>query len=124
MAGETERLTDALSLDRLSPLVARLAVHAELSDSQRRAFEAWSSAITARLISAASGGLAGFRSGLEGVRHEFRAVHAGVAAGWLAGGTIDEELVCRRSFLGHLIDQVAPLVGHAPSPGRVVKAAA
>jgi len=125
MAGETERLTEALSQQALAPVVLRMARSAELSPTQHHAFEAWSGAIVARLISpSGAGGLSGFRGGLDSVRREFRAVHAGVAAGWLAHGRIDEELVCRRSFLGHVIDLVAPMVGAEPSASRLVKAAA
>jgi hypothetical protein len=124
MAGETERLTEALSTQALSPVVQRLSRSAQLSQQQHRAFEVWTESIVQGLISPSTGGLAGFRSGLDLVRLEFRAVHAGVAAGWLAHGSIDEELVCRRSFLGHLIDLVAPMVGPEPATSRLVKAAA
>jgi hypothetical protein len=124
MAGETERLTEALTMLGASPVVHQLARSAELSDAQRRAFEAWAQSILAQLINPPLSGLAGFRDGLDSVRREFRAVHAGVAAGWVALGRIDEELVCRRSFLAHVIDLVTPLVGPEPAVGRVVKAAA
>lgn len=124
MAGETQRLTEALSPRAVAPVVQRLSRSAQLSEPQHRAFEAWTESIVERLISPSMGGLAGFRGGLDSVRREFRAVHAGVAAGWLAHGRIDEELVCRRSFLGHVIDLVAPMVGPEPATARVVKAAA
>ena len=124
MAGETERLTAALSTQAMAPVVLRMARGAELSPLQHRAFEAWAQSIVDRLVSPSASGLAGFRGGLDSVRREFRAVHAGVAAGWLAHGRIDEELVCRRSFLGHVIDVVAPMVGPEPAASRVVKAAA
>lgn len=124
MAGETERLTDALSMQQLSVVVARLGRDAELSEMQQRSFERWTESVRQGLISHAPAGLAGFRVGLDEVKREFRAVHAGVAAGWLARGHIDEELVCRRAFLGHLLDVVAPLVGAEPPVGKLVKAAA
>lgn len=124
MAGESERLVDALSLQRLEPFLQRLAFHAELSEPRRLAFIEWAHAIRERLLHPPSAGLAGFRESLESVKQEYRAVHAGVAAGWLASGHIDEELVCRRSFLGHVIDTVGPEVGAEPPPSRLVKAAA
>lgn len=125
MAGETARLTEALSQQTLAPVLLRMSRSAELSPSQHHAFEAWTQSIVERLVSpSAAGGLSGFRGGLDSIRREFRAVHAGVAAGWLAHGRIDEELVCRRSFLGHVIDLVAPMVGPEPAANRVVKAAA
>jgi hypothetical protein len=76
------------------------------------------------LLRSSAAGLAGLREHLETVRREFRAVHAGVAAGWLSTGAIDEELVCRRSFLAHLLDVLGPVVGAEAPPGRLVKAAA
>lgn len=124
MAGEIEHLTAALSPRRLEPVLTRLARHAELGPEQRRAFHEWVTAMLDRLLAPESIGLAGLREGLESIRQEFRAVHAGVAAGWLARGSIDLELVCRRSFLAHLIDVVEPLVGQEPSKARMVKAAA
>lgn len=124
MAGETERLSESLSKASLSPVIESLAVRAELGAAQQRAFREWAESIVERLSNPASAGLSGLREGLESLRQEFRAVHAGVAAGWLARGSIDEELVCRRSFLGHVIDVVGPQVGQAPSTQRYVKAAA
>ncbi|MCA2978509.1 MAG: hypothetical protein INH41_03415 [Myxococcaceae bacterium] len=124
MAGETERIIETLSRDHLDPLLAELAARAELDDGRRRAFLAWADMMRERFLSPPAPGLAGLREQLEVVRREFRAVNAGVAASWLARGTIDEELVCRRSLLGALIDRVAPHVGGEGSSGRVVKAAA
>ncbi|MDX2011087.1 MAG: hypothetical protein SFW67_12890 [Myxococcaceae bacterium] len=124
MAGETERITHALSMSRLEPELEALAHRAELDDEQRRAFFAWAGMVREQLLSPATSGLSGLRERLEAVRREFRAVHAGVAAGWLARGHIDETLVCRRAFLGALIDRIEPFVGAEPAPGRLVKAAA
>lgn len=124
MAGETEHLIAALSPRRLEPIITRLSRHAELTAEQRRAFHDWSTAMVDRLTAPDLIGLAGFREGLDSIRQEFRAVHSGVAAGWLARGVIDLELVCRRSFLAHLIDVVEPLVGHEPAKARIFKAAA
>lgn len=125
MAGETERLSEQLNAARLEPVLERLSHHAELSDDQRRSFDVWAHSMIERIVHPAHAGLAGYREALESVRREFRAVHSGVAAGWLSLGHIDEELVCRRAFLGHLIDLVGPLVGHEPIPQqRIVKAAA
>ncbi len=124
MAGEIEQVINALSPRRLEPVLTRLAKHAELDPEQRRAFQAWTGAMIDRLTAPTSVGLAGLREGLESVRAEFRALHAGVAAGWLARGHIDLELVSRRAFLAHVIDVVEPLVGHEPNRARMVKAAA
>jgi hypothetical protein len=124
MAGETERITQALSWSRVEPELEQLAHRAELDDEQRRAFVAWARMVHERLVSSPTSGLAGLRERLDAVRREFRAVHAGVAAGWLARGHIDETLVCRRAFLGSLIDRLEPLVGAEPAVGRLVKAAA
>lgn len=124
MAGETERLSDALSLAKLAPVLERLAANAELDANGRKALNAWAAAIIEQLLTPSVAGLAGLRESLEAVRREFRAVHAGVAAGWQTRGHIDEELVCRRSFLSHVIDLVGPTVGLEPAPSRFVKAAA
>jgi hypothetical protein len=124
MAGDIERLAEQLTAHRLEPLLDKLARHAELNEEQQRSFKVWAGAMLERLVHPSHAGLAGYREALESVRQEFRAVHSGVAAAWLTQGHIDEELVCRRALLGHLIDLVEPLVGAEPHRGRIVKAAA
>ncbi len=124
MAGKTERITQALSAVELSATLERFANRAELSDEQHRSLASWAVAKSELLLRSSVAGLAGLRDQLETLRREFRAVHAGVAAGWLSTGVIDEELVCRRSFLAHLLDVLEPAVGAEAAPGRMVKAAA
>jgi hypothetical protein len=124
MAGETERIVEALSMDRLQVVLERLSHEAELDQDQRRAFVTWATMVSQQVLQPPTAGLSGLRERLEAVRREFRAVHAGVAAGWLARGHIDEILVCRRAFLGYLIDRLEPHVGAEPTVGRLIKAAA
>jgi hypothetical protein len=124
MAGETERIVEALSMDRLQVVLERLSHEAELDQDQRRAFVTWATMVGQQVLHPSAAGLTGLRERLDAVRREFRAVHAGVAAGWLARGHIDEILVCRRAFLGYLIDRIEPHVGAEPAVGRLIKAAA
>lgn len=124
MAGETERIIDTLLPSRILARLEHLATNAELDAATSGAFIAWGVALVESISASSQAGLSGYRDQLERLKNEFRSVHAGLAAGWMTTGAIDEGLVCRRTFLGQLIDTLEPLVGHAPSPARIVRTAA
>jgi hypothetical protein len=121
---EYVQVLEALESTRVEIALVRLMSQWEATHEEHERFRTWAMEVAGRLLEAAPDEATLRLRGAE-LKERYRALHVDVAQALIERGHIDEALVCRRSWVGHLLNALEPLGALGPQhKGHFVRSAA